>query len=238
MKQNQQRDAAAQTLINDAEQKAQEYRCEADRIRNVLKRFGMTSEALSRSGVQSLQTLSAACIALDAKDTTKSTLMIAAGQRQRDLLDLEETMIHEKRDREKLAKQTKEAVARKIALEKVLSEFDSEEQLKLASLKNEKQQADFFDKKHSEYQKQLKKLDVELRNNFTRYQPVSHEELRKQAQRLADLTEELMPLRAKLDSYQNLPADLTLTRVKVEEAKLRLKRIVQELDEKITLLCL
>ena len=236
MRHNQQRDAHAQIQIADAEQKAQEYQADADRTRGILKRVGLVSDALSKSGVQSLQTLSAACIALDAKNTTPSTLLIASGHRKRDLLNTASLLTHEERDVDKLVRQTKSAISRKVGLDKLFSDLDESEQQKLPILKQKRQQAEFHNKKVHEYQKQVKKLEAELKNSFSGQQPVKHEELQQQSEYLGELSAELAPLQALLDSYHSLPADLTMTKVKVEEAKLKLQKMEQQLDQGIDLL--
>ena len=236
MKRNQEQDAQAQLQMSDLEQRSLEYHAEGDRIRDVLKRVGLTSDALSKSGIQSLQSLSAACVSLDSKNTSKSHLMIAAGHRNRDVLDTRESLAHAEQELYKISAQIKIALTRKAALDRLLADLDAVEQEQIPIINKKKQDANVYKRKCQEYQKQIKQLDTQLKSSFIGQKAVKHDKLQLQAEYLTGLKDELKPLRNKLDIYHNLPADLTLTKVKVEEAKLRLHKMEQQLDQNINLL--
>merc|ERR1712178_230692 len=88
----------------------------------------------------------------------------------------------------------------------------------------------FLEKKAEHYRNLVRKLQVEL-NQTGMDRSLFHSKLVKRAEELEELKKRLQPMRAKLDSYQALPPDVSLAKVKVEEAKAELAAIEGELTK-------
>ena len=65
---------------------------------------------------------------------------------------------------------------------------------------------------------------------------VTHERLLDAKKKLDGLESALQPLKAKLEGYQELPADLTLAKAKVAEARAELETLSRHLTRDISML--
>ena len=91
--------------------------------------------------------------------------------------------------------------------------------------------------KQKEYARTAEKYESLLaKAGVTSNSDITHESLLRTKKKLEGLEASLVPLRAKLEGYQELPADLVLARAKVAEARAALEEMSHQLTKDISML--
>uniref|UniRef100_A0A8C4R7J5 Uncharacterized protein n=1 Tax=Eptatretus burgeri TaxID=7764 RepID=A0A8C4R7J5_EPTBU len=85
-------------------------------------------------------------------------------------------------------------------------------------LEKEQKQTEFLNCKTSNYKEQITAAKEQLTSR-NMDPSLFHESLLTLLQELSKLTKDIVPLKAKLQSFQDIPPNLMLARVKVEEAR-------------------
>lgn len=198
--------------------------------------LGLPSHTWSTSGVQSLKSLSATCIALNAEDTKLSHLQSATVDLHMSLMKTEDSLKKKRKKNSDMAASIQQAIIYRDKVLKLYKDMNESEVQEQALLAQKEKQAIFLDKKVQQYSKQIKKLDLQIQTNYDGQEVIEHEQLEAKGNLLNDLKVELQPIHAKLNTYHSLPANLSLTKVKIEEAKLQLDRLEEKLEHGIDLL--
>lgn len=224
-----------QLIIQDLQLKADEYHAEAVRLSRLLERFGLSTSCLSQSGMLSLNTLVAVSLTLGVQQASDSALLLAMGSLAEDSYKVKEARRSQRRARNELLEKTQRQRQQNADLSRTL---ESVEQLATQiepEMTKKAAQSDFLQKKARGYRTSIKQLTKEL-SSADVDASIHHETLVKNAENLQELKKRLHSTRSKLDSYHTLPPDLSLAKVKVEEAKQELAMIEAELDKQMDLI--
>ncbi|XP_033634493.1 HAUS augmin-like complex subunit 1 [Asterias rubens] len=235
MVKNQERDQEAQIVMEDCQQKTEEYHAEAVRLAGILQSVGLSATSLSQSGNVSLRTLASVAQTLGIKDASTSSYLLATMEMSRVAMETDEARQKEKRLSEQLFTKTKAALIKCNTLKKALQALEDQAEYQGPELEKKGQQAGVLNSKAREYTSQLHQLQAQLDQSSVE-PSLYHQSLVKLSEELAALNTELAPLKSKLDSYHNLPPDVSLARVKIEEAKRELGRMEAELSRNIDLM--
>ena len=93
----------------------------------------------------------------------------------------------------------------------------------------------FLRSKYREYKEKIHQCQDALLKSGTD-QSLYHREMVKKSDELQELKDKIAPMKAKLDTYHNLPPDLSLTKVKIEEMKREVAALEAELCQNINLM--
>nr|XP_009861341.1 AUGMIN subunit 1 isoform X2 [Ciona intestinalis] len=209
-----------------------EHRAESQRLGKILSFVGLQPCDLSPKATVSLKILTECATHLDVLVPNEVFLTTALSEFSLSL-DKKEMRIAE---RENLQEDLQEGIAEIKVLNNTLQRELSELNEKL---NDEMKNAEFLAKrtkvyqaKNMEYQKTIQRLSQEFKSLGFRSE-ISHEELVKRGDEIKDLQEKLKPLRLYLDSFQNLPADLTKARLKLHEETQNLSELEDTLNNTI-----
>ncbi|XP_002732759.1 HAUS augmin-like complex subunit 1 [Saccoglossus kowalevskii] len=232
MERNESRDKEAEALIEDLNQKAEEYNVEAVRHANILHSVGISVGNLSKSGSVSLATLASAANMLELKDASMSSYLLGLTRLSDEIALTSETREEEQSTIDELFSKTQNAWIKSSYLKKHLHSLEKQKEQKDAELKRKSQNAGFLHDKVQQYKDRLHHLQGEL-NKSGVDASIYHHTLVKRAEELKKLKDQVAPLRIKLDTYHKLPADPSLAEVKVEEAKRELDDLEKEIGSHI-----
>ncbi|XP_038077648.1 HAUS augmin-like complex subunit 1 [Patiria miniata] len=235
MLKNQVRDKDAQIVTEDVRQKTEEYHTEAVRLAGILQSVGLSATTLSQSGNVSLRTLASVAGTLGIRDASTSSYLLAMMEMSKVAMETEEARQREKRLSEQLFTKTKAALIKCNTLKKALQALEEQAEYQGPELEKKAQQAGVLNSKAKEYQAQLHQLQTQLEENNVE-PSLYHQSLVKLSEELTALNAELTPLKSKLDSYHNLPPDISLAKVRIEEAKRELGRMEAELSKNIDMM--
>lgn len=94
----------------------------------------------------------------------------------------------------------------------------------------------FMKEKQKEYARTIDKYEALLNKTGANSKEISHESIVQTKRDLEAMEETLAPLKAKLEGYQELPANLDLAKVKVAEAQKELEELSHQLTKEISML--
>ncbi|XP_050403895.1 HAUS augmin-like complex subunit 1 [Patella vulgata] len=235
MKTNQTKDRDTQLIIKDHNQKAEEYTSDGKLVGDIVEGLSIKPASLSQSGVTNLRTLANLALLLEIKDTSDTSFYLALQH-----LHSEETRIAEEREAEQnlisqLFEKTKSSLIKYNSLQKALQTSEEQSKIQRPKIESHIKQTGFLKNKAEEYRKliqkhqgQLVKLDVTP--------DIYHKTLVNKAEELQNLQQKLTPLRAKLQSYHDLPPDLVEARVKIEEMRRQVTLLEEDLSSKINMM--
>ncbi|XP_003725805.1 HAUS augmin-like complex subunit 1 [Strongylocentrotus purpuratus] len=229
------RDTDKQILIDDLNDKTTEYHGEEKRLSSIVENVGLSPSSLSQSGNVSLRTLTNVAQTLQLQVTSASNYYLAMMNLTRELVALEDKRQEENLSNQKLFNKTKIAMIKTESLKKAMVSLEEQAKEEGPKLEDRMRQTGFYHSKSREYDNQLESLEVKLRE--TGVEPsLYHQSLVALSQELESLDTRLSPLKAKLDSYQNLPPNVPLAKVKIEEAKRQLMAMEAELSRNIDMM--
>lgn len=222
-------------IVQDLQLKADEYRVEAERLGRLLERFGLPLSCLSQSGTLSLKTLVDVSLTLGVQHASDTDLLLALGSLAEDNYQVKETRRSQKRVRNQLLEKTRLQLQQNASLSRALESIEQSERQLEPEMTKKAAQSDFLQKKTRDYRSTIRQLTKEL-SSVGLESSISHDTLVKKSDNLKELKTRLQTIRNKLDSYHALPPDLTLARVKVEEARHQLAEIEAEFDRHLDLI--
>ncbi|XP_041047428.1 HAUS augmin-like complex subunit 1 isoform X1 [Carcharodon carcharias] len=231
MERNETRDRDTMQLIEDVKQKTVEYKSDADYMQDfIMESVGLSSTSLSSNGSSCLKNLVDSSLALDLKDTSQTSFVLAINDLTSDRTAAEnrsQTLVISD-----LMKKLTEAIVLEKSLEKDLLTTDSNLIEAKAKAECKKQNADFFIKKMNEWNQLSQSLENDLKQvGFDA--SLDHQSLVELSERLENVKKEVESLNAKLNSYLNLTPNVYSAKVKIEETKLELNKVDRLLSEKM-----
>ncbi|XP_064391268.1 HAUS augmin-like complex subunit 1 [Halichondria panicea] len=230
----QEREAQAQLLLTDLEQKTTEYQAETCRLKAVTDWVGVSLSDLTPTAASCLTSLTEAALALNIADCSDTSFCLALSR-------LSSHGVGERVAKEELVRKLaalrdefKTAVLEQVSQQRVLSQLSSEVRERQVAMEKQKRETVFLRQKSEQYQKQASSMKAEL-EGLGYQSALGHSALLEGAREVSEIQGQLAPLKAQLVSYKDLPPDLDLARVKVEEARRKLLRLEAELASKIDL---
>ncbi|XP_060029801.1 HAUS augmin-like complex subunit 1 isoform X4 [Erinaceus europaeus] len=223
-------------VIEDLRQKAGEYEAEAKQLQDFLMESVSLSPAnLSSTGSKFLSALVDSAVALETKDTSLASFIPAVNDLTSDLFC---TKSKNEEIKLELAKLEKNLTAT-LVLEKCLQDDLKKAELHLsrerAKVDSRLQNMGFLQAKSGELRLAIKAAEEQLPSRGMDAS-LSHQSLVALSEKLADLKEQTIPLKKKLESYLDLMPNPSLAQVKIEEAKRELDFIEAELTKKIDMM--
>ncbi|XP_077989440.1 HAUS augmin-like complex subunit 1 [Glandiceps talaboti] len=235
MQMNEKRDMETQLVTDDLNQKAAEYHLEAVRLAGILHNMGLSTTKLSKSGSTSLTTLATVALTLELKDGSMSSYLVGLTELSRESMITGEARQQEKEIADELSRKTQNALVKSSHFKKFLHALEEKSEDEEPKLKQKCQNEGFLQAKAKQYKERLQYSKDKL-NGSGVDASIYHDSLLKKAEELKELKKQISPLRAKLDTYHQLPADPSLAQVKVEEAKKELATLESEILKGINLL--
>ncbi|XP_064609839.1 HAUS augmin-like complex subunit 1 [Liolophura sinensis] len=232
MKRNEAKDSEIQLVIDDLRQATSEYKAEAQREGRILNQVGFTPAALSQSGVTSLQTLNGVANALKLRDTSDTSYLLGLAELSDETFKVAEARKNTQHLTHQLQKKTKAVNIRENERKQELSTLDEQAAQQESEFKTKAKEVGFLQMKAKQYSSSLDKTKAVLGQRGL--QPsLFHRELVKKAEEIQKVEDKLIPMRAKLKTYNSLPPDLMLTKAKIETLKKDLDELQAELMEGI-----
>ncbi|XP_004422553.1 PREDICTED: HAUS augmin-like complex subunit 1 isoform X2 [Ceratotherium simum simum] len=233
---NRVRDSDVYLVIEDLKQKASEYESEAKHLQDLLMESVNFSPAnLSNTGSRYLNALVDSAVALETKDTSLASFFPAVNDLTSDLFRTKSKNEEIKLELTKLEKN----LTATLVLEKCLREDLKKAELHLsterAKVDNRLQNMDFLKAKSEEFRFGIRAAEEQLSARGMDAS-LSHQSLVALSEKLAELKQQTIPLKKKLDSYLDLMPNPSLAQVKIEEAKRELNTIEAELTKRVNMM--
>ena len=197
-----------------------------------MKEMGTSVDSFSNSGQESLRCLSNISVTLDLKDTKDSSFEIGIGELVHQKLLTEDKSEKGKRELEFRRRDLKGALSALASLKNILHQFEESREKKLSTHSAIIQTISYLDNKKREYDQTIQTLTREVeKSNFS--PAISHENLTLLYEQYHVLQEEIEPKERRLATYQDLPPDISLATLKVEETRQKILKIEREMQTKM-----
>ncbi|XP_072216060.1 HAUS augmin-like complex subunit 1 [Excalfactoria chinensis] len=230
---SEERERDAAVLIEDMKERAAEYDAEAEYLQSILtETLDLSPSALSEEGSAHLKTLVDSAMILETKDTSLTSYFYAISERNWELLvaetknkELEQKLLNVKN---KLSATLKLENQLRMDLKKEEADLEVEE----AKFNTKLQDLQFLKGKSEDIISRIKTAEEQLvAAGF--HESLMHESLVNLSKELAEVQEETVQAKKKLEYYLDLPPSLPLAQVMVEEAKRELNALEEELSKRI-----
>ncbi|EXX58706.1 uncharacterized protein OCT59_017508 [Rhizophagus irregularis] len=222
---NKQQDTMTEIIIKRQKIQAMEYRSEAKRIKDILETMRLSKDDLSKNGVHSLKTLTSLAIILGLANTEQSSYLSALAQLNLDILRAERNNNAIVGIIESMETRIQKAKSKNEKLDKLLynlrKSWDSKEE---EELRKWEKNMDLLLQKGKEYQDRIMKLERKYNELNVEEGGLRFKVLKKKEDYINYLEQEIGTKKAKLKTYQIMPPDIILAKLKTDEAK-------QKLDE-------
>ncbi|KAM6033637.1 HAUS augmin-like complex subunit 1 [Chlamydotis macqueenii] len=235
---NEARDRDVSLLIEDMKQKAAEYEAETGYLQGILtESLGLSLSSLSSEGISYLNVLVNSAMTLETKDTSLTSFFCAINDMTSELYATES----KNREMELELTDIRNKLTAALMLEKQLEEDlkKTEELLELEKAKGDSRARNlkFLKDKSGDLKIRIKAAEEQLAATGLD-ESLTHEALVSLSEELAQLQEETVPLKKKLESYLDLTPNPSLALVKIEEVKRELNALEVEFSKEIDMLTL
>eukprot|EP00741_Cyanophora_paradoxa_P023682 tig00021612_g22876.t1 len=216
--------------------RARTYEQRAQQLEAMLQRLGMSSKNLPADAQSMLRALAEAASELELREPTLNSMYIAIDNLQRELFELAEKAEEEQEE----LKTEKEAADKAEELHRsVKKAYDAavrKEAEAQASYDTRQAELEALMAKREEYTREIEKQQRMLQCAGYNKDEVEHGMLVKIAAEVEEIKTVTQPLLSKLRSYLDLPPDLSLARLKVAQARARLKELEDEVSRRVGLM--
>ncbi|XP_031452935.1 HAUS augmin-like complex subunit 1 [Phasianus colchicus] len=223
-------------LIEDMKQRAAEYDAEAEYLQSVLtESLDLSPSSLSKEGTAHLKTLVDSAMILEVEDLSLISFFCAMNDRS---LELHAAELKNKEMEQELLNSKKKLTATLLLeeqLEKDLEKVKTHLEIEEAKSESRLQNLQFLKDKSEDLRIRIKIAEEKLTTSGLN-QSLMHESLVNLSEKLDGMQKEMVHVKRKLDCYLDLPPNLSLARVKVEEAKRELNALEEKFSKKIEML--
>lgn len=227
---NEARDRDASLVIEGLKECSNEYKEEAKYLERLLsEELGLPTYKLSSKSIMYLDVLVSSAMTLETKDTSLASFICAINERTSELytIELENRKMEQKL--KNLSEKITKALELQTQLEKDLENTQEVIEVRKAKADQRSQDLQFLKLKSEELKIRINAAEMELAaTGFD--MSLSHESLVSLAQKLDSLQKDLVPLKKKVDSYRDLPANIPFAKAMVEG----LQEELNYLDEKFS----
>ncbi|XP_046854163.1 HAUS augmin-like complex subunit 1 [Xenia sp. Carnegie-2017] len=227
---NERKDKAFETIMEELIQRKEEYKHESARLHKITAAVGLSN--LPESSQASVEILANTALNLNLKDTTMSSYILGINNLLRERHLIKKQMKESKYSMKKLLRATKKALLQYNTLKRAYEILENEISLQEPLLKQRRNETDFLKQKSSEYEQQLHHLQSIL-INVNLKPDLFHKALERKYEDILKVEDELKPLKTKLDNYHSLPPNMSLAKVKLEEARIELETLEEQLTKDI-----
>lgn len=223
----------AELLIQDHEQKTQEYSSDGAHLQEVLLQgVGLQTGGLSKPTVDLLSVLEGTAEVLKLRDTSLGSYMPALNKLTNDVLEAEKTDRKLQRELSAVRKKMTAAVVLRKKLQDDLIKVTHIQQVEAATAEERLLNMDFMRNKSRDLACR-NKIAQEKLDSRQMEDSLTHQAILQLSEKIAVLKEETLPLKKKLEPFSDLSPSPALARVKIEEAKRELAALDAQLEQKV-----
>ncbi|GAB0202702.1 HAUS augmin-like complex subunit 1 isoform X2 [Grus americana] len=231
---NEARDRDVSLLIEYMKQKEAEYEAEANYLAGLLtESLDLSESSLSKEGIRYLNVLVDTAMTLEMKDTSLASCFCAIDDLTSELYAAES----ENREIKLESSKIKEKLTAVLMLEKKLAADLKKTEVFLeienAKADSRSKNLEFLKNKSEDFKNRIKAAEDQLAA-MALDQSLTHESLVSLSEKLAEQQEEIVVLKKKLEFYLDLPPNLSLAQVKIEEVKRELNTLEEELSKEVS----
>eukprot|EP01135_Chromosphaera_perkinsii_P010459 Nk52_evm22s2133 gene=Nk52_evmTU22s2133 len=216
---NVQSDSDCEVRRKDLKIKAHEYKSEEKRLCSVLEKMGLNRDSFSKSGNLSLRTLSAIAVSLELKNPTVTSVFCAIADLKMDLCGVVSKVNDRKMELRNSRVQLASLNKRIQEVQNLVDKLESNRKSNEVAVDKKKKEIAFYRTKGKEYKAIVESLERQLSSLNVHFPNTPHATIVNLIDEVASLKEAILPLQASYNGYNNLPADNSLARLKIEEAK-------------------
>ncbi|XP_057261712.1 HAUS augmin-like complex subunit 1 [Pezoporus wallicus] len=230
---NEVRERDVSLVMEGLKEWSKEYEAEAKYLERLLsEELGVSTQKLSRKGAMYLDALVSSAMTLETKDTSLASFIGAINERTSELYTIELENRKMELELKNLMEKMPTALKLQTQLEKDLESTQELINVKKAQADRRSQDMQFLQLKKQELKGRIEAAEMELAaTGFD--MSLSHKSLVSLAQKLDRLQKDLVPLKKKVESYRDLPANIPLAKVKVEELKQELNYLKEKFSKEL-----
>ncbi|XP_042718290.1 HAUS augmin-like complex subunit 1 [Lagopus leucura] len=223
-------------LIEDMKQRAAEYDADAEHLQSLLaESLDLSPSCLSEEGTAHLRTLVDIAMILETEDAYLTSFFCAINNSSSELHAAESKNKEMEQELLNVKKKMTAVLLLEEQLEKDLEKVKTHLEIEGAKSESRSQNLQFLRDKCEDLKIRIKTAEEQLTGNELD-QSLLHESLVGLSEKLAGMQEEIVHLKRNLECYLDLPPNLSLARVKIEEAKRELNALEVEFSKKIEML--
>lgn len=220
-------------LIEDHEQKTEEYSSDGAHLQEVLLQgVGLQPGGLSKPTVDLLSVLESTAEVLKVRDTSLGSYVPAINKLTNDVLEAEKTDRKLQRELSAVRKKMTASVVLRKKLQDDLMKITHIQQVEAATAEERLLNMDFMKNKSRDLTCR-NKIAQEKLDSRQMEDSLTHQAILQLSEKIAVLKEETLPLKKKLEPYSDLSPSPALARVKIEEAKRELAALDAQLEQKV-----
>ncbi|KJE95870.1 hypothetical protein CAOG_06273 [Capsaspora owczarzaki ATCC 30864] len=225
----QERDANAVALAADLALKSQEYQAEATRVQELLALHGLDKSRLSDQTHANVRSLARLASLLHVNDTSLASLYCALSDLSASTFDEWDGELQRQRRAQTMHEQVTSSLSRLSELRRTLAELDQAETANVEIVERRQQERTFYNNKAAEYQASIAKLQQQ--HPLASEPSIRHAAIMAESEAVKQIIDELTAIRTTLDTFQKLPPDFTMAKLKIEEARRELSRLEQAVTQ-------
>eukprot|EP00800_Vazella_pourtalesii_P022211 TRINITY_DN8583_c0_g1_i1.p1 TRINITY_DN8583_c0_g1~~TRINITY_DN8583_c0_g1_i1.p1 ORF type:complete len:272 (+),score=66.13 TRINITY_DN8583_c0_g1_i1:178-993(+) len=223
------------SIFEEFKEKNIEHKNDTDRLKKILESLYFTQDSLPDKVNDIVNSLASLAVILKSRDasTTNMSILLAQHMMCGKDADLDDVMPPGKINLTVIGKIVtidKAMSEMQVKCEKVKKDLEKERE----SQTKKQSEMIFLQQKRQEYIDTRLELEQTLSASGFR-EEISHPKVSSFRKEVSNLSTHLSELRRRKNYYKALPLNLTLAKVKLEEAKLELKRLNQEIMTKLNL---
>ncbi|KAM4050677.1 HAUS augmin-like complex subunit 1 isoform 2-T3 [Anomaloglossus baeobatrachus] len=223
-------------VMEDQKQKTEEIKAEALYFQEMLKDgLGPSYGHLSRMANTYLNQLVDSCLALEIKDSSLSSYVLAVNELSGSLLTMESNCREVEMGLRYTRKKLTDAVVLEKSLEQDLKKAEEQCSVEKAKVEVKAQNLKKLQVKSEEYKYKIQTAKDEL-SSAEMEDTLTHRALVSLSESLLELKAESTATKEKLKSYLDLAPNPSLVKVKIEEAKRELQATEAELNTKVDMM--
>lgn len=227
---NASRDADVDFLIQDAAHYTEEYKQQGLQLQRVLDDVGIdTAQIEPRSSIHACTSAMVSLAStLQLKDTQNSSFFVGINELRQESDRLEQQQIAERQVLKDLMAKTTQVVQRIAELKRVLEQLEEQSLVAQHTTSTRSAQISYLSDKAAEYQETLdnsRKISVDPE--------ITHEFLLAESSRLSELRTLTNHVNEVLASHKDLPPDISLAKLRIEEARAKLVVLEENLSSKL-----
>ncbi|KAI6649456.1 Unconventional myosin-XVI [Oopsacas minuta] len=222
-------------VLEEIREKSVEQRIESDRLKKILNSLYFSQDTIPDRVNDLTNSLASLAVTLKSRDTSSASLILMLSDHMMCVKDpdLDDVLPSDKINLSLIRKIT--------AVDKAIREIQAKSKIVKEKLEKEresqpKKQSDmiFLQKKRQEYIQTRIELEQRLAESGFR-EEISHPNISSFRKEVSNMNSNLSELRKRKNYYKALPLNLSLAKVKLEEARLELDRLNQEIMIKLNL---
>eukprot|EP01104_Vermistella_antarctica_P008644 TRINITY_DN2175_c0_g2_i1.p1 TRINITY_DN2175_c0_g2~~TRINITY_DN2175_c0_g2_i1.p1 ORF type:complete len:285 (+),score=53.30 TRINITY_DN2175_c0_g2_i1:235-1089(+) len=219
-------------VLADLDTRIEEYRSEGSRLASILEGVGLHPGSLSRLLISSLRSLAALAVALRLREPDTSSYLVGLQNLTEETMDLEKERREETKMSENLRAKITEALQSVRELNRLATQFQEQAANQTSEVATHLRNVSYMDSKGKEYGATLNQLKTSLASSGVSAD-IYHSALVVVYEELQALQRRTEPKLAALQAYHDLPPDLSLAKVRLEDARKELSDVHAELANTI-----